>query len=83
MAAMLQIAVAEGDYDSSSDAIQDILWDWQKKLQLRAERLAVLKRDIDVGLKDIEEGRIVDFDLERLIAIGRQRLAARSRFGQR
>jgi hypothetical protein len=50
-------------------------------ISLRAEKLSALKRDIGVGLKDIEEGRIFEFDPDDIIKRGRQRLAERSREG--
>jgi len=40
--------------------------------------LATLKADIDQGLADIAAGRVNAFDAERIIAQGKQRLAARS-----
>ena len=67
MAAMLKHAVQAGDYASSSEVVRDALRDWQDKRAIRAEKLAALKHDIDIGLKDIEAGRVVDRPgLERL-----------------
>ncbi len=78
MAAMLKHAVAAGDYASSSEVVRDALRDWQDKRAIRAEKLAALKRDIDVGLQDIEAGRVVDFDPKDIMSRGRLRLAERS-----
>ena len=78
MAAIVKWAVEGGDYASSSEVVRDALRDWQDKRAIRAEKLAALKHDIDIGLKDIEAGRVVDFDPKDIIRRGRLRLAERS-----
>jgi antitoxin ParD1/3/4 len=48
------------------------------KRELRQGQLAELKIDIDRGLADVAEGRLVKFDAKRIIARGRKLLADRS-----
>jgi antitoxin ParD1/3/4 len=79
MAAVLNDAVAGGDYASTSEVVRDALHDWQAKRALQLRELAALKADIDTGLADLAEGRVKDFDAERIIELGRSLLANRSR----
>lgn len=74
MAGMLKGAVEEGDYASSSEVVREALRDWKLKRELRLGQLAELKADIARGLADVAEGRLADFDAERIIARGRQLL---------
>ena len=78
MAAFVKDAVEGGDYASSSEVVREALRDWKAKRALRLHELASLKADIDKGLTDLAEGRVRDFDPERIIERGRQLLAARS-----
>jgi antitoxin ParD1/3/4 len=41
-------------------------------------KLAVLKADIDKGLKDLAEGRVSDFDVERIVRRGKKLLRDRN-----
>ena len=78
MAAIVKGAVEEGDYASSSEVIREALRDWKVKRALQLHELATLKTDINKGLTDLAEGRVKDFDAERLIARGKKLLARRS-----
>ncbi len=59
--------------------MRDALHDWQAKRALQLRELAAVKADIDTGLADLAEGRVKDFDAERIIERGRSLLASRSR----
>jgi antitoxin ParD1/3/4 len=78
MAAVVKDAVEGGDYASSSEVVREALRDWKTKRALRLHELSSLKTDIDKGLTDLAEGRVRDFDPERIVERGRQWLAARS-----
>lgn len=78
MAGLVKGAVDHGDYASTSEVIREALRDWKVKRELRLQQLAVLKAEIDRGLADVAEGRIAEFDAERIIARGRRLLADRS-----
>jgi antitoxin ParD1/3/4 len=54
------------------------LRDWKMKRALQLQELAALKTEIDKGLTDLAEGRVKDFDPDRLIERGRRLLASRS-----
>lgn len=77
MAAVVKSAVAEGDYASSSEVVREALRDWKLKRAVRLKEMESLKADIDKGLTDLAEGRVLDFDAARIIERGKQLLAAR------
>ncbi len=78
MAGLVKAAVQTGDYASASEVIREALRDWKMKRALQLRELEALKSDIDRGLGDVAEGRLKEFDAERIIARGR-RLLARAR----
>lgn len=77
MAAVVKGAVEGGDYASSSEVVREALRDWKTKRALQLQELASLKADIDRGLADLAEGRVQDFDSNRIIERGRKLLAGR------
>jgi antitoxin ParD1/3/4 len=77
MAALVRGAVEQGGYASSSEVVREALRDWTAKRELRLDELAALKADIDKGLADVAEGRVTDFDADRIIERGRRLLATR------
>lgn len=78
MAAAVKGAVAGGDYASSSEVIREALRDWAVKRTLQRQEFASLKADIDRGMADLAEGRLTDFDADRIAERGKA-LSARSR----
>ena len=78
MAAVIKGAVEGGDYASSSEVVREALRDWKMKRALQLQELAALKIDIDKGLTDLAEGRMQDFNADRIIERGKKLLAARS-----
>jgi antitoxin ParD1/3/4 len=79
MIAVVKGAVEGGDYASASEVVREALRDWKTKRALQLHELAGLKADIDKGLTDLAEGRVADFDPERIIERGKKLLASRSR----
>ncbi len=77
MAAALRVAVAEGDYASTSEVVREAIRDWKVKRILQMQELAVLKADIDKGLADVASGRIKAFDKNNIMERGRSLLAGR------
>ena len=78
MAAAIKGAVNGGDYASTSEVVREAVRDWKMKRALRLQELAALKAEIDKGLADVAEGRVQDFDADRIIERGRKLLASRS-----
>ena len=81
MAATVKTAVESGGYASLSEVVREALRDWTVKRALRLQELTALQTDIDRGLADLAEGRVVDFDTSRIVERGRRLLAARSSSG--
>jgi antitoxin ParD1/3/4 len=78
LASTIRTAVANGDYSSSNDVVREALRDWARNRDARANEFAALKADIDGGLADVAAGRVVDIDIDRIVALGRQGLIRRS-----
>lgn len=78
MAGLVKGVVDEGNYASTSEVVREALRDWKLKRELRLGQLAELKADIARGLADVAEGRLHNFDAERIIARGRKLLSDRS-----
>jgi len=78
MSAVIRQAVDGGEYASASEVVREALREWKMRRQWMQGELASLKADIDQGLADIAAGRVEPFDVESIIAQGRQRLAVRS-----
>ena len=74
MAEVVRAAVTAGEYASSSEIVREALRDWRHKRAWQQHELAVLKDDIQRGLDDLDAGRVKDFDPERIIEQGTQRL---------
>jgi antitoxin ParD1/3/4 len=79
MAAVVRGAVEGGDYASASEVVREALRDWKLRRALQLQEVAALKADIERGLADLAEGRVRDFDADRIIERGKQLLANRSR----
>jgi antitoxin ParD1/3/4 len=77
MAQALRGAVEAGEYASSSEIIREALRDWRHKRALQEQELADLRAKIEEGLADIDAGRVRDFDAERIIRKGEERLHKR------
>ena len=75
----LRTVVDSGEYSSAAEVIREALRDWTIKRAVRAGELAALKAEIAVGLADIEAGRLVEYDEARIVELGRQLSASRSR----
>lgn len=78
MAGLVKGAVKEGGYASISEVIREALRDWNLKRDLQSRQLAALKVDIDRGLADLADGRLVPYDRERIVERGRERFAKRA-----
>jgi antitoxin ParD1/3/4 len=78
MAGLVRGAIDDGDYASTSEVIREALRDWKLKRELRLRQLAELRTDIALGMADVAEGRVTDFNAGKIAARGRRLLAGRS-----
>ena len=74
MARAVKGAVATGEYASSSEIVREALRHWQRQRDLQAQEFESLRKDVRAGIHDMEEGRVRDFDPDRIAQKGRQRL---------
>ena len=77
MASTVRGAVKRGDYASSSENIREALRDWKHKRSLQERSLEELRANIQEGLADVKAGRVKNFDAQRVIKKGKQKLAKR------
>ena len=77
MAEDVRGAVEAGDYASSSEVVREALREWRDKRTARDLALEKMRKVIAVGLRDVAEGRVSDFDAEEIKRGGRELLAKR------
>jgi antitoxin ParD1/3/4 len=68
LAEFVEREVASGDYSTASEVVRDGLRILRRERALHEERLAVLKREIQLGMDDIEAGRISDLSVLDILA---------------
>ena len=77
MATALKAAVASGDYATTSEVVREALRDWKHKKALQTQAFEELRRDIGIGVADVEAGRVVDLDLDKIFRTAQRRIADR------
>lgn len=73
LAAFVEDEVASGEYGTASEVVRDALRLLRRERAAYEEKLAILRREIQIGLDDIEAGRISNDTIED---IGAEVLAA-------
>jgi len=76
---MVQAQVRSGQYQSASEVIREALRLFHERQLLRQIRLEELRKEIDKGLKSIEEGRVSTWDVEEF----KKKARARRKEGNR
>ena len=71
--------VASGRYQTASEVVREGL----RLMQEREQKLADLRREIQIGLDAIARGEIVEYDPIRIMAEVRRRQTARRRIAKR
>ena len=82
LVALVEEHVRSGRYQSASEVVREALRLLEDVEHVRAARLKELRREIAVGLKDLDRGRSVAFDqalADDVKAKGRKALAGRRR----
>ena len=75
--AYVEEQVRAGHYSSADDLINAALETLRQQEETDPDALAELRREIDVGLRELERGECDDWDPEEIKAEGRRLLAAR------
>jgi antitoxin ParD1/3/4 len=68
--------VRTGQYASPEEAVNHLLQQSRQREELTADDIEELRREIDVGINDADNGRFSDFDAQSVIA---QRHAGRKK----
>ena len=83
---LVQRKVASGLYNSASEVIRDALRLLEERDEMRKLRLKALRREISVGLDQLERGEVSEHDDQSLNTLaadikakGRKRLAAKKK----
>lgn len=71
--------VASGVYQSRSEVLREGLRLLKEREELRRLRIAELRKQIAVGLEQVQPGKVAGLDMEATKAEGRRRLAERQR----
>jgi antitoxin ParD1/3/4 len=58
MAHFVEDELGSGEYASASEVVRDALRLLRREKELEQEKLAVLRREIALGLEDVEAGRV-------------------------
>lgn len=81
--ALVQSKVATGRYNSASEVIREALRLLEEQDRLREMRIEALRKEVQIGIDQIERGEYVEYDSkglrelgERIKAEGRKRLEA-------
>jgi len=69
--------VKEGKYQTASEVVREAVRQLAEREQRRKLALERLRREIDVGLQQIENGEATPLTLKEVRAEGQRRLAAR------
>ena len=83
---LVQRKVASGLYNSASEVIREALRLLEERDEIRKMRLGTLRKEISVGLDQLERGELSEFDDQSLNTLaadvkakGRKRLAAKKK----
>lgn len=71
----VQQKVSSGRYHSASEVVREALRLLQDQEMLREIKLAALRRDIAIGIEQVDRGEVSILDIEDIKARGRERLA--------
>lgn len=78
MAGLVKGAVNEGGYASTSEVIREALREWKMKRDFHLRHLEALRVDIDRGLADVANRRLVPYDRGRIVERGRKQFEKRA-----
>ncbi|MBI2239718.1 MAG: type II toxin-antitoxin system ParD family antitoxin [Magnetospirillum gryphiswaldense] len=75
MAAFVEAELASGDYASASEVVRDALRLLRRERAAEQERIAILRREIQLGIDDADAGRLSVISIAEIAedVIARQR----------
>ena len=72
--AFVQQEIDTGRYPSPEEVVHEALWLLKDKADLRALKLAELRKQIAVGIEQADRGECVPMDMNAILAEARRRL---------
>lgn len=72
--AFIREKVESGEYESADDVVTDALFCFQHIEQFRALRREELRREIQIGIDELDRGESAPLDVDQIKAEGRRRL---------
>jgi len=72
---LIQEKVESGMYHSASEVVREALRLLKERDELQRIRLEELRREIQIGLDQLDRGEVAPLDIEAVKAEGRRRLA--------
>ena len=76
---LIEEKVASGMYNSASEVIREGLRLLQEREQLREIRLEELRKQVQIGLDELDNGQSAPLDIENIKRRGRKRLAKKQK----
>ena len=76
LAELVARRVASGRYGSASEVVRDALRLLDERDQMREARLHELRREIGVGLRDLQQGKRAELDAATIKQAGRERASS-------
>lgn len=76
---LVRSKVESGLYNSASEVVRDALRLLEAYDSVRDRALESLRRDLEEGQRDLDAGRVSDFDPEAVKQRGRERLRAKKK----
>ncbi len=77
LAAFVESEVGSGDYGTASEVVRDALRLLRRERDAYEEKLAILRREIEIGRDDARAGRFSDRSVVQIAAATRAKLARR------
>ena len=77
LAAFVESEVGSGDYGTASEVVRDALRLLRREREAYDEKLAILRREIEIGLDDARAGRLSDRSVAQIAAETRAKIARR------
>ena len=77
--AMINQKVKSGLYNSASEVVREALRLFMEHDELKAQRLTELRRDVQLGIADVKNGRVSELDAKAIKKAAQKRLTGKKK----